>query len=158
MKKVSDDHGADYRNVLDWAIIRIGFYLGNFVNNVHAVDNLAKDRMFAVEEVVVDKIDEELTSSGIWPGVCHRDCTPIILVFVRKLVLDDITRPAPAGAGWITPLDHKSIDHPVEYYTVIIAFFNERFKIARGDGHVRSEGNCYRAHIRLKLYQFLCFC
>jgi hypothetical protein len=147
----------DNGDVLDRAIPGSGFCFADFVNDIHTLDHFPKDRVFGIEMVVVDEVDEELTPSGIRAGVCHRDCTPGIPVVVRKLILDDVPGAAHAGAGRVAALDHKAINDPVEDYTIVKTFLHERFKVACGDGHGRIERNSDIAHVRLELYQFLRF-
>jgi len=153
----SDHNCADNSHVLDRAIPRPGFCFTDFVNDIHAVDNLSKDRVFGIEVVVVNKVDKELAPPGIGAGICHGDRAPVIPVAFCELIFYYVTRPAPPGAGGVASLDHKSIDDPVEDHAIIIPFLNKRFKVARGDGHISSEGNGDIAHVRFKLYQFLGF-
>ncbi len=98
----------DNGDILDGAIVCAGLYTGNFINNVHPLNNLPEDRVFCVEEVIVDKVDEELAPPGVGAGVCHGDRTPVIPVVFRELILDRVTGSAHAGAGRVTALDHKT--------------------------------------------------
>ena len=60
-KKIFLDHnGTNDRHVLGRAIATKGLYLADLIDNVHPFDNFPKDRVLAVKEIVVDKVDEEL--------------------------------------------------------------------------------------------------
>ena len=152
-----DHHCTDNGDVLDRAVPGSGFCFADFVNDIHALDHFPKDRVFGIEMVVVNKVDEELAPPGIGAGVCHGDCPPIIPVIFRELIIYLVARPTHAGAGRITSLDHESINDPVEDHTVVIAFLHERFKVPCGDRHSRVERNSDITHIRFELYQFLSF-
>ena len=157
MKKISDHNGTDDCNVCNRAVICICLHLCNFIDYIHTFNNRTKDRVFCIQEVVVNKVDKELAPPGIGAGICHGDRAPVIPVAFCELIFYYVTRPAPPGAGGVASLDHKSIDDPVEDHAIIIPFLNKRFKVARGDGHISSEGNGDIAHVRFKLYQFLGF-
>ncbi len=124
-KKNSDHYSPDYGDILDRTVVCIGLHVGNLVYYIHTFNNLAKNRVFAVQEVVVDKVDEKLAAPGIRAGICHGDCTPVIPVVLRELILDLVPRIAHAGAGRIPTLDHKSVDDPVEDYAVVIPFLHK---------------------------------
>ena len=81
----------------------VGFGLADFVDDVHAFDNLPEDRVLAVEEVVVDEVDEKLQTAGVGTCVCHREGAPIVPVVGSKLVLDRIAGSALPGAGGVPP-------------------------------------------------------
>jgi hypothetical protein len=157
IKKSSDHHGTDNGDILDRAVTGSGFCFADFVNDIHTLDYFPEYGVFGIEVVVVNKVDKELAPPGIGAGVCHGDRTPCIPVAVRKLILDYVPGPAHSGAGRVAALDHKTIDDPVEDYTVVKAFLHERFKVSCGDGHGRIERNSDIPHVRLELYQFLRF-
>ena len=46
----------------------VGFCLADFIHNVHAFDDFPEDRVLAVEEVVVDEINEELRTAVLGPA------------------------------------------------------------------------------------------
>jgi hypothetical protein len=50
-------HNNDF---LDWTVTRTGFRLANLVDHIHPFNNPAKYRVFAIEKVVVHKVNEEL--------------------------------------------------------------------------------------------------
>ncbi len=102
-KKNSDHYSPDYGDILDRAVVCIGFHFGNPVYHVHTFNNLPKNRVFAVQEVVIDKVDEKLAAPGIRAGICHGDRPTVIPVALRELILDLVPGPAHAGAGWIPP-------------------------------------------------------
>ncbi len=154
-KKNSDHYSPNDRDILNRAITCIGFCLRNFINNVHTFCNLPENRVLAVEEVVINKIDEELASPRIGAGICHRDRSPVIPVVVCEFVLDHVTWTAPAGASRVPSLNHKSIDDPMEDHAVIKAFFHECFKVACGNGHIWCECDGDVAHVRFEPYHFL---
>ena len=88
----------DDRHVFGRTIATKGLCLADLIDNIHTFHHFPKDRVLAIKEVVVDKVDEELGSSGVRPGICHRDSTPVVLVVLAELVLDRITGPAHAVA------------------------------------------------------------
>jgi len=59
-RKCSDHHGMDDRYILSRAIATKGLGLADLIDNIHTLNHFPKDRVFVVEEVVVDKVDEEL--------------------------------------------------------------------------------------------------
>jgi len=154
IKKLSGHNGTDDRDILDGAVFWISRHFTNLINHVHTFNNLTKDRMHGVKVVVIVKVDEELASSGIWAGVCHRNRTSVIPVVYRELIFDNIPGATLAGAGWVTSLDHEAINDPVENNTVVKTFLHERFKVACSDRHGRIERNGDITHGRLEFYQF----
>ena len=154
-KDRSDHHGSDDRDVLEGAVVRISLHFCNFINYIHIFHNLAKYRVFGVEEVVVDEVDEELAASGVGASVCHGNCTPVISVVFCKLILDGIAGSATARTGGISPLQHETINNAVEDHAIIVAFFYERFEIACGYWHGWIESNGDVTHVSLEPYQFL---
>jgi len=154
----SDHYCTDNGDILNRAVAGTGFCFTDLVNDIHAFHHVPKDRVFGIEEVVVDKVDEELGAPGVWSGIRHRDCTPVVPVGVRELILDHVTGSAPARAGRVATLQHKPVDDPVEDHAVIEAFFHERFKVARSDGHSRIERQGDVTHVRFEPDQFLFLC
>src|SRR5512137_1863026 len=151
----SDHHGTDDRDILEGAVVCIGFHFCNFIHYIHAFNNLAKYRVFGIKEVVVDEVDEELAASGVGARVCHGDCTTVVPVAFGELILDHVARSATARAGGVSSLQHEPIDDTVEYHAIIVAFFYERFEIACGNRHGGIESNGNITHVRLEPDQFL---
>jgi len=151
----SGHYSTDNRDVLDRTVVCAGLYTCDFINNVHPFNNFSEDRVLCIKEVISDKVDEELAPSGIGAGICHGDRSTVIPVVVCEFILDHVTGPTPACAGRVPTLDHKTIDDPVEDYTVVITFFHERFKVACCNGHGRVERYGDVAHVRLEFNQFL---
>jgi hypothetical protein len=149
-KDRSDHHGTDDRDILDGAVVCTGLHFCNFINYIHAFDNLAKHRVFGVEEVVVDKVDEELAASGVGARVCHGYCTTVVTVVFRELILDRVAGSTHAGARRIASLQHKPVDDPVEDHAIIVVFFYERFEIACSYRHRGIESNGNITHVRLE--------
>jgi len=48
------------RDLLFWPVVSVGLCLTDLVHDIHAFCDLPEDRMFAVEEIIVHKVDEEL--------------------------------------------------------------------------------------------------
>jgi len=154
-KDRSDHYGTDDRNILNRAVAGTGFCFTDLVNYIHTFHHVPKDRVFGIEEVVVYKVNEELGSPGVRSGICHRDCTPVVPVGVRELVLDRVAGSTHAGARRIAALQHETIDDTVEDHAVIESFFHERFEITCSYRHGGIESNGNITHVGLEPDQFL---
>ena len=89
--------------------------------NIHSFRQLPEDTVPAVKLVHRNVGDEELGAVGIGTGICHRERSNF--VFMRgKFILEAIARSAPARAGGVPALRHKTGDYPVEGAAVIKPF------------------------------------
>ena len=154
----SDHHCTDNCDILNRAVAGTGFCFTDLVNDIHTLHYVPKDRVFGIEEVVVDKVDEELAAPGVGARVCHGNCTPVIPVVFRELIFYLVTWVTHTGSSWITALNHKAVYDPVEDYPIVKTFFYERFEISCGYGHSRIESNGDITHVRLEPDQFLFLC
>jgi len=148
----------DDRYVLDWPVVGADLCAADLADDLHALDNLPEDRVFAVKEIVVHQVDEELGTPGVRSGICHGNRPPVILIVVRELIFDRVSRATHTGTGRVSTLDHKPADNTVKDHAIIVAFFHERLKIAGSYRHFRVECDGNVAHIRLEPYQFLDLC
>ncbi len=67
-KFILDHHCTDNSDILNRAVAGTGFCFADFVNNIHTLYHFPKDRVFGIEEVVVDKVDEELAAAVFGPA------------------------------------------------------------------------------------------
>src|SRR5512144_371094 len=95
------------------------------VARIHAVDDLAEDRVLAVQPGRgVRGDDEELRAIGVRPGVRHSQCSADDLVVV-DLVLERVAGAAGPGALRTAALDHEVLDDAVEDQAVVEAVAGE---------------------------------
>jgi hypothetical protein len=152
------DLGFHDDDFFDRTITRTRFHLTHLINHIHPFNHFTKNRVLAIEEVVIDEVDKELGTPGIGTGVCHGDGPAIVPVTGWEFIRYRVTRAAATGPGRVASLNHETVDNTVEDYTVIVAFLYKSLKIARGDGHIVSKGNPDRAHVRFERYGFSCWC
>ena len=103
--------------------------------------------MDSIKVIIVDKVDEELGTPGVRPGICHRDSTAVVHVTCPKLVLDRVTRVATTGTGRVATLYHESVHDTVEGYVIVKSFVHERLEITRSYGHSGIERDDDVSHI-----------
>src|SRR3954451_13389494 len=111
-------HALD-RRVLARAVVPVGVRPLDLVDHVHPVDDLAENRVLAVEpRRGVGGHDEELAAVRVRAGVRHRQRAADDLVLV-ELVLERVAGAAAARACRVAALDHEVLDHPVKDDAVV---------------------------------------
>lgn len=90
-------------------------------DDVHAVDDFAKNGVPIVEMRCGTECDEELTTVGVRAAVGHRENPGFVVAQLRmKLVGKRIAGPADPLSQGIPALNHEAIDHPMEDDAVIV--------------------------------------
>src|SRR5690606_26087092 len=102
-------------------LYRVNFVsLGDCVNNVLPLDNLAEDRMLVVEPRCGNVGYEELAAVRVGAGVGHRErsgtCVTKALV---ELVRESIAGTAGAVATGVAPLNHEIVDNSMENEAIV---------------------------------------
>ena len=148
-KRISDNIRFEDRNVLEWTVFLPSGsrHFPDLVDNVHTFNHFPKYRVDSIQVVIVDKVDEELGTPGVRPGICHRDSAAVVPVTCPKLVLDRVTRAATTGTGRVATLYHESVHYAVEGYVIVKSFVHERLEIARRYGYSGIERNDDISHI-----------
>ena len=122
--------GGDFLHLLLGlgAVVVVGGGVGDDVDHVHALDDLAEGGVLAVEVGGLVVHDEELAARRIGHhGACHGEDAAIMLevvlaeAVVLELALDPVARAAHAGALGVAALDHEAGDDPVEDEPVVEA-------------------------------------
>ncbi len=117
--------------------------LSDGINDIRSFCDPAKDtitdsilRRLFVEEEVVFRVDKELARRAIGnAGSSHRNRVLEIAQTVARFVFDRATSLLLSHVrGETSPLDHESIDYPVENRSVVVSVFRIRQKILDGDG------------------------
>jgi hypothetical protein len=116
----------------------------DLVHDVHAFRHLAKYRVDLIEMRLRRVGNEKLTSSGVLPGMCHREGSGGVLMGIEVgLTFDLVSRPTGAHP-WIpdflrqrvTPLDHEIRDDPVEPGSIVKFAVRQLFEVADGVRHL----------------------
>mmetsp|Transcript_12582 Transcript_12582/g.27172 ORF Transcript_12582/g.27172 Transcript_12582/m.27172 type:complete len:213 (-) Transcript_12582:10-648(-) len=101
---------------------RAGAHTLNLVNNIHALDDLAKDHVATVQPGGLDSGDEELRSVGVRASVGHgQHAWASVLqleVLVRKPGAVDGLATSAVTASEVSTLDHELRNDPVELRTL----------------------------------------
>src|SRR5688500_15752713 len=93
---------------------------------LHAFDDLAPDRVLAVEEAALVQADEELAVGAVRvAGPRHRGGTADMGLAAELGAKVGLGRAAGAGAGRIAALRHEAVDDPVEGDAVVKPLFGE---------------------------------
>ena len=117
-----DDVDADDLHVLEGLVVPVGLDAADDVHDGHSLDDgpeygvgVGGPGILLVQVCVVDGVDEELASSGVWLSrVGHGHRSPDVGVSLAELVLDGVPGSAHSGSGGVSALDHESVDDPVE--------------------------------------------
>ena len=91
----------------------VGFLLGSrrviCIDHVHALGDLAKDGVAAVEARLRRKGDEELAAVGVGPALAMATTPGLSKLEVAVLVGELVAGAAPAGAGGVAALGHEAL-------------------------------------------------
>lgn len=106
-----------HRNL--WFIVRSSRNILHFPHDEKAVDNSAKDNVFAVQEVTLGARDEKLTTVGVLAAVGHgQEARRVMLqseVFIReRSTAVDAQYPGAVAVDEVAALYHKVLDYSVE--------------------------------------------
>ena len=106
---------------VDRAVLPARRHRADLLDDVHALDHFAEDRVAVVEMRRRPERDEELAAVGVrarrWPST---GCPPSMWRSVgMELVGEVVARPAGALAEPIAALDHEAVDHAVEDDAVV---------------------------------------
>jgi hypothetical protein len=131
MQKSGDSDGGNHVVLLD------------LVHHVHALRDLAEDRMHAVQMGLGRMRDEELAAASILAGMRHGKSTSGVLVGVQMgLTLDLVSRAAGADSRVvgilgerIPTLDHEVGDDPVKAGTIVKLAVGELLEVLHGVGN-----------------------
>ena len=119
-------------------VVSIGLPGGNLIHHIHAICDLAKGGILAVQVLGVSVHDEKLAAGGVGGlGPSHGQYAPLVLHGIvyaveQKLAFDAIARPAHAGAVGAATLDHEARNDPVKNQTVVKALLNQGDEIRNG--------------------------
>ena len=109
---ISDDAG------LERSVRGVGAGGLDGLNDVHALDDLAKDDVLAIEPAGDDGGDEELGAVGVGTAVGHGEEAGLgvaeLVVLICELVAVDGLAASAVAAGEVTALDHEVLDDAVE--------------------------------------------
>ncbi len=97
-----------------------GWGAGDGIDDMHSVDDFAKDGVAVVEPRGGFVGDKELATVGVWAGVGHaQDTGAIVCESGMKLVSEFVSRPTRSHAKRTTALDHKVLDDAVEGEAIV---------------------------------------
>src|SRR5665648_690372 len=117
------------------------------IHNIHAIDDLSKNSMYAIKMWLWGVGYEELASTCVLASVCHGQCTSLMLAPV-DLTIYSIARPTCTSAFWTATLYHKIRDDSVEFQPVIESLVYKCHKILNGIGCIIHESVSY-THLTL---------
>ena len=93
----------------------------NLVEHIHAIGDMTKDTVLAVEMWSGRKAEEELGTIRVWTGVGHGEDASLVMllvgmvqVLVSEFVAIDALSASSIAASEITALCHESCDDSVE--------------------------------------------
>src|SRR5665648_1032776 len=119
------------------------------IHNIHAIDNLSENSMYAIKMWLWGVGYEELASTCILASVCHGQCTSFMLASVY-FALNRITWPACTCTFWTATLNHKIGDDPVDFQTVVESLVYKCHKIIYSIGCIIHEQlNCNSSFVGL---------
>lgn len=129
----SEGLGLDDNDILNGPVARTCSDISNLLHDIHAVDDLAKHSVLAVQVRGGSKTDEELTAVGARTAVGHgQDTGASVLERAVELVLELATPDglsATAGACGVAALEHEAGDDAVEDDAVVLACVGEACKV-----------------------------
>src|SRR5207245_420848 len=98
--------------LIAWLAVRLRIALADFVQRIHAADDLSEDSVLAVEVRRRAVGDEELRAVGILARIRHREHARLIVLQSQSagFIIELIARAASAGALGIAALDHEALD------------------------------------------------
>src|SRR3954451_2944844 len=135
---LGDLEGLD-ADVVGGLVARVGRLALDRVDDLHALDDLAEDRVLAVEpRRLAGRDQEELRAVGVRARVGHRQRAAHDLVLV-DLVLELVAGATGAGALRAAALDHEVADHAVEDQPVVEPVAGELLEVGDGLGRVGVE-------------------
>ena len=155
--KCSDHLSLDDRDILERAVSTGPACGGDFTNridNIHSLNHLPKDRVFGVQVIVVDEVDEELGPASVGTGIRHRYRPAVVPVPWLELVRNRISWSPATCPGGVSALDHEAVNDAVEYDPIVVSVLHKGLEIPCRDRHGGIKGYHNRAHVRLKLYLF----
>ena len=133
-----------YDDLLQWEIVAVGRKVADIFQDVEPFEDLSEDGVFSIELREGREADEELAAVGIFswvdvvrkPGHGNRGLFVAEFDFCRERV----AWPASSGplglpmpAGWVSGLDERSREHPMEAHPVVKLFLDELFQVGDGD-------------------------
>lgn len=132
---VVNGDGSDFiADAVEFAALFAGVvFAGDFFHDIHAVGDLAEDRVAVVQEGGGGGGDEKLRAIGAWASIGHgeyarRAVAQLGVEFIGKLV----TGTATAAFGGIAALQHEALDDAMEGDVVIISAAGEIEEIRAG--------------------------
>lgn len=136
------------------AFSRLGSIGFNLLNDIHALDNLSKDNMLAIQPRSLGSAKEKLGSVGVGSGIGHaQDSRSGVLqleVLVFELVAVDGLASSSVVVGEVSALAHEVGDHAVEGGSLVAhSLFTsaKSTEILGGPGdHIRSQLHDDAAH------------
>jgi hypothetical protein len=108
----------------------------DIVDNIQALDNLAKAGVYAIEVLGVHTIvaDKELRATSVRTTVCHRQhATVVVLTLGTGLAGDSPARTACAITLGATSLNNEIGDYSVEAKSIVEVALGELNKVSNGD-------------------------
>jgi len=126
----------------------------DLLDDIHALDNLSENDMFAVQPGGLGGTDEELAAVGVGSSVGHAEDSGSgvleLKVLVLELVAVDGLAPSSVVVGEVTALAHKVGDHAVESGSLVshsLLTSAKSTEIFSGLGdHIRSQLHDNAAH------------
>jgi len=102
--------------------LRRGRFL-DFLDDIHALDDFAKDHMLSVEPAGNDRSDEELGAVRVGSCVCHGQEARLGVLNYEVLVIKfrtvDGLSARTIASSKIAPLDHEIRDHTVKFGSLV---------------------------------------
>lgn len=117
--------------------LKVGFRhrvsAGDVIDYIHTFNHLPEDGVTAVQLRGRHKGDKELAPVGVPSGIRHGKHTRLVKGEVAVFIYKGVTRSTHSATGWITPLRHETIQHPMESGSVKIAVSCQEYKAIHGD-------------------------
>jgi hypothetical protein len=107
-------------------VLHVSRYLCDLSYHIHALYNLTKDDMFAIEMWTLFQSDEELACIGVFATVRHRKHARVSMsaleVLIFELTIVDRVPSRAVLASDVTSLDHEVGDHSVHAVAQVVKF------------------------------------
>ena len=133
-QRLDGDGDRGDRHRLERVLAGVGLHGVDLVHDVHALGDLAEDRV-RLRELVVVGHDEELAAVGVRPRVRHGQRPALVLQIVVELVGERVARSAEALPGRVPALDDRRVlGHAVERQPVEEALLGQEVPAVDGAG------------------------
>ena len=170
-KQLSTTGDRNHLNRLNGTISVSSLYILDCSHHIHSRDDLAEDRMLRwrtgvppIEGGIVDRVDEELRTSAVGPGIGHAQGAGFVGESrIRQMLIGNlVTRVTPStlwtvriSAMWTSALKHESRNDAMKMQSIVVAIVNQFKEVPSGDWH--GVGEELDGDVTLaRLHQYLC--